>query len=118
MDKPEYIPIPRTGTKCPYCGLSRSGIYNLIRPTKANGYKAVVASAVVRLPGKARGRRMVNYASLMHYLNAQVISVKILNLRKAWCELRAQPHRTVSEPPLDFASHEDMTDEEAEKAGL
>jgi hypothetical protein len=89
MDKPYYIPIPRTRTKCPHSGLSRSGIYNLIRPTKANGYKAVVASRPVLLPGKRRGRRMVVYRSLMDYLEKGVVPVERLNLRRQWAEFRA-----------------------------
>ncbi len=90
MDKPEYIPLPRTGTKCLYCGLSRSGIYNLIRPTKANGYKVLVASVVHGLPGKSRGRRLVNYASLVEYLNEQSVPVERRRLRRLWRQFRAQ----------------------------
>jgi hypothetical protein len=98
MDKPYYIPIPRTRTKCPHSGLSRSGIYNLIRPTKANGYKAVVDSCVVRLPGKGRGRRMVHYRSLMDYLNQSVLPVERLNLRTRWVGFRASRRRAVQKP--------------------
>lgn len=98
MDKPEYIPIPRTRTKCPHSGLSRSGIYNLIRPAKANGYKAVVQSCVVRLPGKVRGRRMVHYRSLMAYLNQGVVPVKKLNLWTQWTEFRASRRRAGQKP--------------------
>lgn len=93
MDKPEYISIPRTGTKCPYCGLSRSGIYNLIDPNKANGRKAVVKSTKVRLPGKKGGRRMVHYDSLMKYLGARVVPVELLNLRERWREFRRESRR-------------------------
>jgi hypothetical protein len=67
MDKPEYISLPRTGTKCPYSGLSRSGLNNLILPMKSNGYKAVVDSTPERRSGKKRGRRLIHYASLMGY---------------------------------------------------
>lgn len=114
MDKPEYIPIPRPGTKCPYCGLSRSGIYNLIRPYKVNGYKAVVNSSVVRLPGKKRGRRMVHYDSLMEYLGAQVVPVERINLRKPWREFRAQSRRSDKKSaPLavDIREVEDLPDD-------
>lgn len=94
MDKPEYIPLPRTGTKCPYSGLSRSGIYNLIRPTKANGYKALVASRVVSLPGRSRGRRLVRLGSLMKYLEAGVVPVERMNLQRKWTTFRAACLRT------------------------
>lgn len=103
MAKPEYIPVPRTGTKCPHSGLSRSGIYNLIRPNKANGYKAVVASCVVRLPEKTRGRRMVRLASLMEYLDAGVVPVERLNLRTRWVQFRSGRRRAGNKPlPVDF----------------
>ena len=118
MDKPEYIPLPRTGTKCPFCGLSRSGIYNLIRPTKANGYKAVVASTVSRLPGRYRGRRLVHYASLMDYLNARVVPVEQLSLRRSWREFRAQPRCAIRITSVDIASLEFMDDNQAETAGV
>ena len=118
MDESEYIPIPRTGTKCPHCGLSRSGIYNLIRPTKANGYKAVVASTVSRLPGKSRGRRLVHRPSLMDHLNAQVVPVEQLNLRKSWRDFRSRPRQQGQETSVDIASLEFLTEEEVKKAGL
>ena len=98
MDKPEYISVPRTGTKCAYCGLSRSGIYNLIGTNKANGDKAVVASSVVSLPGRSRGRRMVRYDSLMEYLNARVVPLERLNLRKMWSAFRKSRRRAGHKP--------------------
>jgi hypothetical protein len=118
MDNPQYIPIPRPGTKCPYCGLSRSGIYNLIRPTKANGYKAVVKSSVVPLPGKTRGRRLVHRPSLMDYLNAQVVPIERLNLRKSWRDFRSQPRQQGPETSVDITSPEFLSEEEVETAGL
>jgi hypothetical protein len=110
MDEPEYIPLPRTGTKCPYCGLSRSGIYNLILPMKANGYKAVVDSTVDRRPGKSRGRRLVIRASLDKYLKAQVVPLEKLSLGRSWREFRAQPRPVPSEIPMIIASDNFMDD--------
>lgn len=114
MDKPEYIPLPRTGTKCPYCGLSRSGIYNLIDPNKANGGKAVVKSTKVRLPGREGGRRMVHYESLMNYLNAQVVPLERLALRKPWIAFRAETRRAAGKmpmPALDPLGCDDLPDD-------
>jgi hypothetical protein len=114
MSNPEYISIPRTRTKCPHSGLSRSCIYNLIRPTKANGKKVVVASRLVRLPGKGRGRRLVHYRSLMDYLNQGVVSVERLNLRTQWVEFRASSRRAGRKPvPVDLppTSPDDLPDE-------
>lgn len=130
MDNPEYlplptsggkcyyIPIPKTGTKCPYSGLSRSGIYNLISPNKANGYKAVVKSSVIPLPGKTRGHRVVHYESLMEHINAQVVPVEQLNLRKSWRDFRSQPRQQGQETSVDIASLEFLSEEEVAKAGL
>ena len=114
MSNPEYISIPRTRTKCPHSGLSRSGIYNLIRPTKANGHKVVVASTVVRLPGKSRGRRMYHRRSMLDYLNGGVVPVERLNLRTQWVEFRVSSRRSGRKPlPVDLlpASPDDLPDE-------
>jgi hypothetical protein len=123
MDKPEYIPLPRTGTKCPYCGLCRSGINNLVLPTKANGYKAVVDSIVVRRPGKSRGRRLVIRASLDKYLNAQVVplvklSPEKLSLHRSWREFCAKPRCASPITSVDTASDEFLDDNQAEAAGI
>ena len=115
MHKPEYIALPRTGTKCPYCGLSRSGIYNLILPNKANGGKAVVKSTNVPLPGKKRGRRMVQYESLINYLNSKALSLERLALRKPWIAFRAETRRCKGiRPPsaVDFAACEDLPEDD------
>ena len=114
MAKPEYIPIPRTGTKCPYSGLSRSGIYNLIGPNKANGDKAVVKSTRVKQRGKTRGRRLVHYKSLMAYLNSNTVPVEVLNLRKAWRKFRAQPRSEAGVDTVDFREVQFLSDAEAE----
>lgn len=114
MPEPEYIPIPRTRTKCPYSGLSRSGIYNLIRPTKANGYRPVVDSTMVRLRGKNRGSRRVSYRSLMQYLQAGVIPVERLRLSRFWSEFRSSNHNDGHNPPpaeLPPPLYDDLTDD-------
>ena len=119
MDNPEYIGLPRTGTKCPRSGLSRSGIYNLIRPTKANGYKVVVASRVVCLPGRSRGRRLVHLGSLMKYLGAGVVPVERQNLQRLWTTFRATCRRTrkASGPVDSPLVHPDDLPEDAQFYG-
>lgn len=109
-----YIEVPRTGTKCPYSGLSRSGIYNLIRPTKANGYKAVVKSANVPLPGNKRGRRVVHYTSLMNYLNGRAVPVEMLNLRRAWQAFLSEPRCLQQSALVDVGEVRSLSDDEAE----
>ena len=115
MDKPEYIPLPRTGTKCPYCGLSRSGINNLIGRTKVNGYRPLVKSTKVCQKGRKRGRTLVHYDSLMTYLNAQVVPLERLALRKPWIAFRAETRRCKGiRPPsaVDFAACEDLPEDD------
>ena len=103
MDKPQYISIPRTGTKCSISGLSRSGIYNLISPTKANGHKVVVASSEVILPGKKRGRRMICYESLMRYMRSGVVPLEKANLLQKWKKFRVSSRRAKNKPlPIEL----------------
>jgi len=105
MDKPQYISIPRTGTKCSISGLSRSGIYNLISPTKANGHKVIVASSEVKLPGKKRGRRMICYESLMRYMRSGVVPLEKANLHQKWKKFRVSSHRAKNKPlPIELTT--------------
>ena len=56
-----FIRLPRAGTKCPITGLSRTGIFLLIK-------SGAVKSVVLRNPGARRGARLVDYDSLIGYL--------------------------------------------------
>ncbi len=67
---PEWIRLP-VKSKCPYSGLSRSTLYNLVSASAANGYRPPVKSIVLRRRGNARGVRLISYDSLMDYLNAE-----------------------------------------------
>jgi len=60
--RPEFLRLPRTGTKCPITGLSRTGMFVLIK-------SGLVKSVVLRRREKGRGTRLVNYASLLDYLH-------------------------------------------------
>jgi len=64
---PEWIRLPTKG-KCPYTGLSRGALYNLVGSSKVNGYKPPVKSIVLRHRGAARGVRLISYDSLMEFL--------------------------------------------------
>lgn len=68
-DDPLYIRLPKTGTRCPRTGLSRSALNSLILPTKGNGYDPPVASKVVRQQGKTRGIRLILWESLKAHLD-------------------------------------------------
>jgi hypothetical protein len=60
---PTYIGLPPPGATCPYTGLKRGTFYQLI----AEGH---IKSFVLRRPGRRRGRRLVDYQSLIEHLKA------------------------------------------------
>lgn len=60
---PEFIRLPRPGERCPYTGLSRTTLCELI----ANGS---IESRLVRKPGRVRGIRLIVLRSLLDYLNS------------------------------------------------
>ena len=63
------IRIPRPGTRCEYTKLSRSSIYALISPSRANGNKPLVASRVVKTSRFAkRGSRLIELEDLLAYI--------------------------------------------------
>ena len=66
--KPEFIRLPKSGTRCPYTGLSRSKLNQLVLPCKENDYKPPVESKVLRNRGTIRGTRLIVFDSLMSYL--------------------------------------------------
>ena len=68
---PEFIRPPKNGT-CPFSGLSRSKLYELISPNESNGYNPPVKSVSLRKRGQVKGTRLVVYRSLIDYLHGQV----------------------------------------------
>ena len=66
--KPEFIRLPKSGTRCPHTGLSRSKMNQLVLPCKENDYKPPVESKVLRNRGTIRGTRLIVFDSLMSYL--------------------------------------------------
>jgi hypothetical protein len=65
---PEWIRLPKGGTLCPWSGLSRSKLNELILPNAHNHFKPVVRSICLRNRGQQRGVRLVVFDSLMEYL--------------------------------------------------
>ncbi|MCL5096346.1 MAG: hypothetical protein M1608_02175 [Candidatus Omnitrophica bacterium] len=68
--EPEFVRLPKPRTRCPKTGLSRSKMCELVLPCSANGFKPPVRSVVLRSKGKVRGVRLIDFASLMAYLNS------------------------------------------------
>src|SRR5204863_2181433 len=69
-DKPEFIRLPRPGTRCVHTGLSRTGLAELAIPSKANNHRPRVRAVEIRKRGTVRGVWLIRYDSLMHYLSS------------------------------------------------
>lgn len=63
----EWIRLPKKG-RCPYSGLTRSTLNNLILPCEINGFKPPVRSVSLRKRTQVRGTRLIHYGSLMSYI--------------------------------------------------
>lgn len=67
---PEFIRLPKTGTRDPLTSSSRSTLNSIILPTKANGFRPPVKSIVLKShQHAARGVRMIVVSSLLTYLH-------------------------------------------------
>lgn len=69
--KPEFIRLPKSGSLCPWTGLSRSKMNELVLPSAANDYKPAVGSKVLRKRGQIRGCRLIVFDSLIEFLHSQ-----------------------------------------------
>jgi hypothetical protein len=68
--QPEFLRLPAPGTLCPYTGMARSALNELILPTRRNGFKPPVRSFCLRQEGARTGIRLIDYASLRTYILA------------------------------------------------
>ena len=66
--RPEFIRLPKSGSQCPWSGLSRSKLNELILPTPLNQFSPPVSSVSLRHRGQLRAVRLVAFDSLMAYL--------------------------------------------------
>lgn len=66
--KPEFIRLSKPGTLCPWTGLSRSKLNELILPCPANDHKPPVRAICLRKKGARRGVRLISHDSLLTYL--------------------------------------------------
>ena len=73
--KPEFIRLPKNG-QCPYTGLTRSKMNQLILPCEDNGFKPPVRSVCLRPKGGFKGTRLIDYQSLLNYLYSRIEEVK------------------------------------------
>ena len=65
--RPEWIRLPQGGP-CPWTGLSRSKLHELILPREQNGFKPPVRSVCLAPAGKTKGVRLIHLQSLLDYL--------------------------------------------------
>lgn len=69
---PVTIRLPRVGTLCPWTGLSRSALNELILPTPLNNDNPPVESTrLQKRPGARSGTRLIYFDSLMSYLESK-----------------------------------------------
>jgi hypothetical protein len=73
--QPEFIRYPKPRTRCEKTNLSRTRMCELVLPCAANDFKPPVRSVVLRKKGKDRGIRLIDFASLMAYLNSSGLAV-------------------------------------------
>ncbi|MEI8290688.1 MAG: hypothetical protein WCH99_14570 [Verrucomicrobiota bacterium] len=69
---PEFIRVPKPGQLCPFTGLSRSKMIELITASEANDWKPPVQSVSLCQKGRRRGCRLVVFSSLISYLNSNL----------------------------------------------
>jgi len=68
--RPEFIRLPKAGTRCPYTGLSRSSLNELLLASPANDFKPPVRSVVQKKRYATRGIRLIHFASLINHLES------------------------------------------------
>ncbi|MBI5384256.1 MAG: hypothetical protein HZA90_06170 [Verrucomicrobia bacterium] len=66
--QPEFLRLPKPGLLCPFTGMTRSALNELILPTERNSFKPPVRSFVLRQRGAKTGIRLVDYAHLSKFI--------------------------------------------------
>jgi hypothetical protein len=60
--RPVWIRLPKSGTLCPWCGLSRSKLWDVLQTGK-------VKNVCLRKEGAQRGARLISLGSLLAYID-------------------------------------------------
>jgi len=66
-----YVRLPKQCRRCEQTGLSRSKLNELILPSPRNSFDPPVKSLSLKLPGRARGTRLIVWSSLKQFLADQ-----------------------------------------------
>jgi hypothetical protein len=66
--EPVTIRLPRQGDRCPWTGLSRSALNDLVLPSKRNKFSPPVKSNLLKTKENSTGIRLIDFQSLKAYL--------------------------------------------------
>ena len=100
--RPEFIRLPKPGTLCPWTGLSRSKLNELILPSPLNGHRPPVRSVSLRNRGQIRAVRLINFDSLMAYLRSLEVAGDDGGIEEATAE---EPIFPTTQKPLETRNH-------------
>ena len=67
---PKFIRLPKSGMLCPYTGLSRTFLNELILPSEKNNFSPPVKSISLKKKHHLRGVRLIHFENLVEYLNS------------------------------------------------
>ena len=68
--EPVTIRLPRQGDRCPWTGLSRSALNDLVLPSKRNKFTPPVKSNLLKTKENSTGVRLIDFQSLKSFLLA------------------------------------------------
>lgn len=105
--RPEFIRLPKPRTLCPWTGLSRSKLNELILPSPLNGFRPPVRSVSLRNRGQIRAVRLVDFDSLMAYLRNLEVASDDGGIQQATVE---EPNFPTTHEPLETRSDSQKAD--------
>ena len=65
--RPEFVRLPKAGGRCPWTGLTRSALNELVL-----GDRPLVESVVLSRRGAVRGIRLIHFSSLLRFLHQRM----------------------------------------------
>jgi len=66
--EPITIRLPRQGQRCPWTGLTRSALNDLVLPAKGNQFSPPVKSNLFKTKKNSSGIRLIDFQSLKRFL--------------------------------------------------